>query len=408
VRRLVTALLGWFAGHARDLPWRRTLDPYGVWVAEIMLQQTQVKTVIPYYQRWMEELPDVASLARVKQDKVLKLWEGLGYYARARNLQTAARLIVSRHGGTFPSTFNDILALPGVGRYTAGAVASIAFNHPAPILDGNVIRVLTRLFGIRQNPREPITNAKLWSLAEALVFQARHRTQSQVSTARFRIAGCCSALNQSLMELGALICTPKRPNCGQCPLRRDCVARRVGQAEAFPFLAPHPPAIARRFVAFVVEREGKWLVRRRPPGVVNACLWEFPNAEVYNPTEDLAAISRVALGVIPKDLQSLATVKHSITRSRISLQGFQGRWPARNEKIESGRWLPLSTLGKLAFASAHRKVLEALLERVRRKPQSCPRSARSRNPEGCQRVAGDPARRADPRKPGRLRAVWRP
>src|SRR2546427_5100318 len=172
-------LLQWFAKNARDLPWRRTRDPYAIWISEIMLQQTQVKTVIPYWRRWMRELPTVQSLAGARREKVLKLWEGLGYYTRANNLQRAARMIVDRHGGRFPEKYDDLVALPGIGRYTAGAVLSIAFNQPAPVLDGNVIRVLTRLFGIAENPREKKTGATLWGLAETLVRQAATLSPSQ-------------------------------------------------------------------------------------------------------------------------------------------------------------------------------------------------------------------------------------
>src|SRR3989475_10796852 len=162
-------LLNWFKQNARDLPWRRTRDPYAIWISEIMLQQTQVKTVIPYWQRWMRRLPDVCALARARPDAVLKRWEGLGYYLRARNLQKAARTIVDRHGGRFPERFDEWVALPGIGRYTAGAICSIAFNQPTPVLDGNVIRVLTRVFGIAENPRRKETNASLWKLAQNLV-----------------------------------------------------------------------------------------------------------------------------------------------------------------------------------------------------------------------------------------------
>ena len=187
---LVPSLLDWFATAARDLPWRRTLDPYAIWVSEIMLQQTQVKTVIPYWERWMRELPDIAALAAAPEQRVLKLWEGLGYYTRVRNLQKAAQQIVAEHAGQFPRDFDAVLALPGVGRYTAGAITSIAFNAPAPILDGNVIRVLTRLFDIRENPRDKPTNDLLWHLATQLV-QAAFNFQpstfnSQLSTPPLR------------------------------------------------------------------------------------------------------------------------------------------------------------------------------------------------------------------------------
>jgi A/G-specific adenine glycosylase len=166
---LVAPLLKWFSENARSLPWRGTREPYAVWVSEIMLQQTQVKTVIPYYERWMRELPDVHALAAAPSEKIHKLWEGLGYYTRVRNMQKAAQAVVAQHGGIFPRNFDDVLALSGIGRYTAGAVCSIAFNQPTPILDGNVIRVLARVFGIRENAREKETNARLWTLAKDLV-----------------------------------------------------------------------------------------------------------------------------------------------------------------------------------------------------------------------------------------------
>ena len=169
LNRLVPALLDWFSANARDLPWRRTRDPYAIWVSEIMLQQTQVKTVIPYWKRWMRKLPSIEAVAKARSDKIHKLWEGLGYYTRARNLQKAAKQILEKHNGKFPDIFDDVLALPGIGRYTAGAICSIAFNQPTPILDGNVIRVLTRVYGIGENPHEKKTNARLWQLAEELV-----------------------------------------------------------------------------------------------------------------------------------------------------------------------------------------------------------------------------------------------
>ncbi len=165
-------LLAWFLRNARDLPWRRTSDPYAIWVSEIMLQQTQVKTVMPYWKRWMRALPNLSALARAKPERLHKLWEGLGYYTRVRNLQRAAQCIREEHDGKFPRDFDDVLALPGVGPYTAGAICSIAFNQPKPILDGNVIRVLARLYGIAGNPRERKTNSRLWRIAEELVLQA--------------------------------------------------------------------------------------------------------------------------------------------------------------------------------------------------------------------------------------------
>ena len=265
IKRLVPALLKWYAANARDLPWRRTKDPYGVWISEIMLQQTQVRTVIPYFDRWMRQLPTLAVFAQARPQKVLKLWEGLGYYTRVRNAQSAAKVIMRRHGGRLPRKFDDILALPGVGRYTAGAISSIAFNQPEPILDGNVIRVLTRVFGIKGDPRGKETNAILWQLAEDLV---------SLDSAR------CSDLNQSLMELGALVCTPRQMKCGECPASGLCFAFREDRQAEFPMSPQRAPATERRFTAFVARKQNRFLVRQRPGGAVNAHLWEFPNVEM--------------------------------------------------------------------------------------------------------------------------------
>ena len=185
ITAIVSKLLDWFSQNARDLPWRRTRDPYAIWVSEIMLQQTQVKTVMPYWERWMRELSTVQAAANASPDKIHKLWEGLGYYSRVRNLQKAARQIMEKHGGKFPDNFDAVVALPGIGRYTAGAICSIAFNQPTPILDGNVIRVLTRVFGVGENPREKKTNTRLWQLAEELVVHAS-ANNSRTRTSRLR------------------------------------------------------------------------------------------------------------------------------------------------------------------------------------------------------------------------------
>jgi A/G-specific adenine glycosylase len=347
-RNLVSPLLRWFARAARDLPWRRTRDPYAIWISEIMLQQTQVKTVIPYWDRWMRELPDMGALATAKPERVLKLWEGLGYYTRARNLQRAAQRIVALHGGVFPRGFDDILALPGVGRYTAGAVSSIAFDEPRPILDGNVIRVLTRLFGIADDPREKQTNARLWQIAEELVTQAGSKN--------------CSALNQALMELGALVCTPRSPQCGACPLRRRCDARASGRTEVLPNLGARAQATERHVAAFVFERGGKFLVRQRPAEVVNGLLWEFPNHEVKGEEGATAsALLTTKYRVRSANAKPLIKVRHSITRYRIVLQAFhvelRGGAAPRERR---GRWLPLEGLDALPLTSAHRKVWKAL------------------------------------------------
>jgi A/G-specific adenine glycosylase len=433
--KLVVLLLNWFSANARDLPWRRTRDPYAIWVSEIMLQQTQVKTVIPYWKRWMQELPTVKAAADASPDKIHKLWEGLGYYTRVRNLQKAARQIIAQHAVIskprrrrgnesqtkkeletphvvsyrFPDNFDDVLALPGIGRYTAGAICSIAFNQPAPILDGNVIRVLTRIFGIAENPREKKTNALLWQISAELVGRAVPSPPRRGGdTAPYH-----SFLNQSLMELGALVCTPRQPQCLICPVKKLCVAFRENRAAELPNLGRRTATTTRRFIAFVIERNGKFLVRQRPAGVVNAHLWEFPNVEIapnqrsspakrdesahYSckksqsrltstlrsiATEDGSAatvqepdleIIRAAksLGMGAPVLQPLCTVKHSITRYRITLEAFRVQLGGRSSTTpknfgtrrarpsETSVWLTPAQFRPLAFASAHKKLASA-------------------------------------------------
>ena len=420
LKRLVALLLDWFGRNARDLPWRRTRDPYAIWVSEIMLQQTQVKTVIPYWERWMRELPTLQAAANASPAKIHKLWEGLGYYTRVRNLQKAAQQIVEKHAGRFPQSFDDVFALPGIGRYTTGAICSIAFNQPTPILDGNVIRVLTRVFGIKENPREKETNRSLWQIAEALVARASRVTR-HVSRPKSRTRtkdednSTISHFNQSLMELGALVCTPRNPQCDICPVNKLCVAFREDRVGQLPNLGKRETATARYFVALVVERKGRFLVRQRPAGVVNAHLWEFPNVEVaagilpavepgvppggknsdnFKPVKmsrkipggkmpsstagGTPAATRLAhaakrFGLEPRDAKPLCTVKHSITRYRITLEAFRARlgeqssttpkiprtWRPRPTE-DDGVWMKPAKLDSLAFTSAHRKILGAL------------------------------------------------
>jgi A/G-specific adenine glycosylase len=408
--KLVAALLDWFVAHARDLPWRRTRDPYAVWVSEIMLQQTQVKAVIPFWERWMRELPTIEAAAKADSAKLHKLWEGLGYYTRVRNLQRAAQVILEKHGGTFPEEFEEVLALPGIGRYTAGAICSIAFNQPTPILDGNVIRVLTRIFGITENPKEKTTNARLWRIAAELVSRARtpskginsslraiamqspdiiasgkdfHGAQTALSARpdphasnpRTRLSALlslrqrramplreeesCSHLNQSLMELGALVCTPRNPQCRICPAQKMCAAFRGQRIEELPNLGERQKVTARRFIAFAIECDGKFLVRQRPDGVVNAHLWEFPNVEVNGSNATAKEIVQSEFGLAVPDILPLVTVKHSITRFRITLEAFRGRMKDGRDRT-SGVWRTPEQLRKLAFASAHGKILRAL------------------------------------------------
>jgi A/G-specific adenine glycosylase len=317
-----------------------------------MLQQTQVKTVLPYWKRWMEALPDIGAVTRASAQTLHKLWEGLGYYTRVRNLQRAARLIQDDYAGRFPERFDQVLALPGIGRYTAGAICSIAFNQPAPVLDGNVTRVLSRLFGVTGDPRRKTTNAKLWRLAQSLADCASQGAAPD----------SCSKFSQSLMELGALVCTPREPGCGLCPVSSGCVARRQGRVAELPQTARRPRATARHFAAFVVRKRGRFLVRQRPPGVVNAHLWEFPNIELAPGIGRLQRAARDVLGIEPASIEPLCTLRHSITRYRITLEAFfvEGQAGLGSSSATGGRWLNRCQLAPLPFASAHKKILRHL------------------------------------------------
>lgn len=368
----VTALLAWFRENARDLPWRHTTDPYAIWVSEIMLQQTQVKTVIPYWERWMRELPDIRSLAEAPEQKLLKLWEGLGYYTRVRNLQKGAQQIIERHGGKFPTAHEDILALSGIGRYTAGAIGSIAFNQPVPLLDGNVIRVFTRFYGISENAKEKATLNRLWSTAAELVNTASQvpETSIPLSSRGEERAGerrplkrssalgtnCCH-FNQSLMELGATICTPVQPACLLCPLQKNCAAKRDSRQSELPNLGERAAATQRKFFAYVIQNHGKVLVRQRPPGVVNAGLWEFPNIEVELKTKDPLNAAQQAWSKSFTTAEPFCVIKHSITRYRITLEAFRAETkPGASLPAELGEWYPLEKLHDLPFTSAHGKI----------------------------------------------------
>lgn len=361
---LVPPLLSWFAANARDLPWRRTRDPYAIWVSEVMLQQTQVRTVVPYWERWLRELPTIEALARAPLDRVLKLWEGLGYYTRARNLQRAAQTIVRDHGGRIPRRFEDVLALPGIGRYTAGAICSLAFNQPTPVLDGNVMRVLARVFGLRDDIRQPAVREHLWNLAGELVNAAATRPKRGPAPrlrgqwARRVASRPCGALNEALMELGAVICTPKAPGCVVCPLTQKCVARRDGIAAELPCKSPTSSVRSQRVLAFLCVRRGRTLVRQRPAGGVNAHLWELPNCAATAKVSPLAA-ARELLGPGVLGVRHVLRVRHTITQSRIALEVYRVEFePLARVPRTAGQWATRAALNRRAFAAAHRRILD--------------------------------------------------
>lgn len=362
----VLELLRWFAKTARDLPWRRTTDPYAIWVSEIMLQQTQVRTATAYWERWMTQLPDIRSLAAAPEETVLKLWEGLGYYSRARNLQKAARHLVDAHDGVFPTDPTSILRLPGIGPYTAGAIGSVAFDLPTPILDGNVIRVLTRALAIPGDPRSKPVRDPLWAVAGKLVALASRLEPRHVPRPPrpITLAGNCSQFNQALMELGALICTPTSPRCGECPWANRCLALQAGAVEAFPQTAPRVPSQARHLATALWEHRGRWLMARRPDGGVNQGLWEFPNIEVASADRDAArhALARW-LQVDPASLADAGVLRNSITRYRFHQHLFRvsGNPSSRSSLPSQCRWTSAAELTTLPMNGPHRKLANRLL-----------------------------------------------
>jgi len=346
VKEVRSALLSWYRKTRRDLPWRRTRDPYRIWVSETMLQQTRVETVVHYYERFLARFPDLHSLATADTDDVLGEWAGLGYYGRARNLQTAARQVVEEWGGEMPDDVEGLSSLKGVGRYTAGAVASIAFDRPAPVVDGNVTRVLTRLLGIREEARSAPVLRRLWEEAEAL---ARGRSPGD--------------LNQALMELGATVCTPRSPLCEVCPIAAHCRARESGDPEAIPVKRPRPKPKRLEAAAAFLERRGKALAVRRPPRGLLGGLWELPGGELNAkeiPEEGLARSMRERVGLTLSGIEKLGTVRHVFTHRVLHLHVYRARGAAGRVRLagfDAHRWLPPARLTELPQSALMGKAL---------------------------------------------------
>lgn len=323
-------LLAWYRKNRRDLPWRRTKDPYAIWVSEIMLQQTTVEAVIPYYKRFLKRFPTVKALAAGSEEDVLRLWSGLGYYSRARNLHKAARMIAK-----LPVTVEELMKLPGVGRYTAGAIASIAFGKKAPIVDGNVIRVLSRLCAIADDPKSSRGRRLFWSKAEEVL--------PDRSVGDF---------NQALMELGATTCSPEGPACLLCPVSYDCLARKKGRPEEFPIGKKKTEYRDVFMAAAVVRRAGKVLFVQRPREGVLKGMWELPMVE-----GDSQALGKTW----PVDVvRSLPLVRHSVLDRRLKISPFlcSLRTPASFSRPH--RWTPLGELDAIATSSMNRKILKHL------------------------------------------------
>jgi len=350
VRRLRAPLLRWYKTAKRDLPWRRTKDPYAIWVSEVMLQQTTVAAVIPYWERFLDRFPDTATLAAGGEEEVLALWSGLGYYRRALALRRGALAVMERHAGRVPDDAASLLGLPGIGRYTAGAIASLAFGRETPVVDGNVKRVFSRLFAMRGGTNAATERAH-WSIADTLV---RGATPGD--------------LNQALMELGATVCTPRAPRCGNCPVATGCRALALGKPEAFPARKkPGPVRVVPVAVAWI-ERGGKvLLVRRRPDGPLRGA-WDLPSAVVPPGKTAGAAVARALLeqhGLRLRTGRALTRAKHSILSYRLEIEVVKADVVPPSAGRPELRWVALERLGEVAISGATKKIAAAVASQKR-------------------------------------------
>jgi A/G-specific adenine glycosylase len=341
-------LLRWFRAHRRELPWRASRDPYRAWVAEVMLQQTRIAAVLPYYRKFLKRFPSVRALARAQQEDVLKLWAGLGYYSRARNLHRAAKEIVTRHHGKFPRDYEAALELPGVGRYTAAAVLSIAYDTPLAVLDGNVARVLARLGAMPGDLRAPGRWKALGKFSERLL-----------------AVNAPGDWNQALMELGEVVCTPMSPRCGECPVARWCRARARGFQDEIPAPRKKRAAVQMKIAAAILrDGRGRTLIAKDPgahDGVLFSRMWQFPAVKVERDArEELANHLRATLGVEDARLEALGEARHGVTFRSITLLPFLAR-VERLPKRPRTRVLPLERLAEIPVSSATRKIAEAAL-----------------------------------------------
>ena len=350
VSSIQTHLLAWADIALRDLPWRRDRDPYKVWVSEIMLQQTRVETVIPYYEQWMARFPTLESLAKADLKDALKCWEGLGYYARCRNLHRAAKVVVDQYHGRVPDTREALLDLPGIGPYTVGAILSLAFDQDAAVLDGNVRRVFFRLFALADAPKQKATRQKLWSLAEMLLPSGR-----------------AGQFNEALMDLGATICTPKKPGCLGCPLQEVCRAYEIGDPESYPPRVPRPPLPHHTVAAGVIWRDGQLLIAQRPLDGLLGGMWEFPGGKQL-PDESLAECLKreldEELGIEVAVGEELTIVHHSFTHFRITLHAFECQYLGDGEPqaigVRDWRWVSMQELDDYPFPVMDQRVIAVL------------------------------------------------
>jgi A/G-specific adenine glycosylase len=350
-------LLDWYDRHRRVLPWRppagQRPDPYAVWLSEVMLQQTGVKTVGPYFEKFLARWPDVAALGRASLDDVLRMWAGLGYYSRARNLHACAVAVLRDHDGVFPDTEEGLQALPGIGPYTAAAVAAIAFDRRTMPVDGNIERVVSRLFAVEETL--PQAKPVIQELATTLLGASRAGDEkSRAGDERTRAGDSA----QALMDLGASICTPKRPACSLCPLSDACTARQRGDQESFPRKAPKKSGELRRGAAFVVTRGDELLVRSRPEKGLLGGMTEVPGSDWRASQDDEAALEQApGLGGVTRWHRKMGVVTHVFTHFPLELVVYTAHVPARTRAPTGMRWVPIATLSGEALPNVMRKVI---------------------------------------------------
>jgi len=338
-------LLDWYGRTGRDLPWRNTRDPYCIWLSEIMLQQTTVTAVIGYYQRFLKKFPTVELLATAPLEDVIDLWAGLGYYSRARNLHTAAKMVVQQFQGHFPEDIESLQQLPGVGRSTAGAISALAFDQPAPILDGNVRRVLCRLFALQRPPRSTAAEKQLWQWSELLtpVKQVHNYTQA-------------------IMDLGAMVCLPRKPLCDQCPVLGLCQAHKLGLEQKLPLKTATKKIPTRKEIALLIDHHGRYLVKRRVAKGFLGGMWEFPTLSLAADEEPEKKINfLLAEFALSGSAEQIGTIQHIYSHFRLQSNAYYMKIDDFSRiSEEENHWFSLDELHKIALHGAHKKVLALL------------------------------------------------
>lgn len=337
---MAEVLVPWFRAVARDFPWRRSQDPYAIWVSEVMLQQTTTATVIPYFHRFMQAFPNVGALAAASDESVLRLWEGLGYYRRCRAMLAAARLLVAAGHSNLPDNPEILASLPGMGDYTRNAVLSQAFDRSVPIVEANSRRVLARLMGLNDDPARPPASKWLWQCATALVPENN-----------------AGAFNQALMELGGTVCLPSQPACLVCPVRPMCQAAQQGEADRIPHKTPRPAITKVESVGLALRHNNCWLLRQCPAGARREGLWEFPHEQIDDDSKPIQCAEAFLRAIVAEQqpVLSAGSHDHSITRYRVRIHLFTVDIK-KGALLGEGRWIPEVEMAELPMSAPHRRI----------------------------------------------------